>query len=79
MTLIYKIRDKKTGLYSGGGSWVHWTKNGKSWGNIGHVKAHLKQVDYYRRGTVYANAELVVFEIKETSSSPLPCPVCKKV
>ena len=65
---IYKIRDKATGLFSRGGSYGHgvWSKTGKSWGNIGHIKNHLNQ--YMRRGAKasdypYDNAEIIEIEL----------------
>jgi hypothetical protein len=62
---IYKIRNKETGLFSKGGSCGYniWTKDGKSWSNIGHLKSHLNHyVDY--RGNKdkyypYENAEII--------------------
>lgn len=44
MNRIYKIMNKNTGKFSKGGSDGGdkiWTKNGKSWGNLGHVRSHL--------------------------------------
>lgn len=40
---IHKIKHAKTGLYSTGGNYPRWTKVGKIWKNIGHVKTHLRQ------------------------------------
>jgi hypothetical protein len=42
---VYKIRNKETGLFSKGGSYSKdiWTKEGKSWSNIWHLKNHLNQ------------------------------------
>lgn len=65
---IYKIRDKSTGLFSKGGTSTYsiWSKDGKSWSNIGHVKNHLNQ--FIRSGSVshdypYDNAEIVEVEV----------------
>ncbi len=38
---FYKIKDTKTGLYSTGGVNPKFTKKGKVWNNIGHVKSHI--------------------------------------
>lgn len=67
---VYKIRNKETGLFSKGGNYGQdiWTKEVKSWSNIGHVKNHLNLfVDW--KGNIssdypYKNAELVEVEIK---------------
>lgn len=61
---VYKIRDEN-GLYSTGGMEPDFTKGGKTWSNIGHVKNHLRQFIDSRRLEVYANAEIVVVEYTE--------------
>lgn len=38
----YKIRDKRTGLFSGAGSLSKFTKNGKVWKGMGPLKNHLR-------------------------------------
>jgi hypothetical protein len=38
---VYKIRQKSTGLYSSGGTRPTFTKKGKIWRNLGHLKNHL--------------------------------------
>ena len=46
---LFKIRHKKTGLFSTGGSYVHldgvrgWNAKGKVWVGLGPVKNHLAQ------------------------------------
>lgn len=40
----FKIRDLATGLFSTGGSMPRWSKRGKVWSNIGHIKLHLQQL-----------------------------------
>ncbi len=40
---VYKIMDKDTGLYSTGGIDPKWTKQGKTWNGMNHVKNHLRQ------------------------------------
>ncbi len=62
---VYKIRDKTTGLFSRGGSRSYnlWTKEGKSWTNIGHVKNHMSQFIRSQSEKVkdypYENAEIL--------------------
>ncbi|MEK3917198.1 hypothetical protein [Paenibacillus sp. FSL H7-0331] len=58
---VYKIRNKETGLFSKGGTDNIWTKEGKSWSNIGHLKHHLNQLAkyYLKDKNPYINAEIV--------------------
>lgn len=60
---VFRIRDKN-GLYSTGGQSPNFTKGGKTWSNIGHVKSHLRQFDG-RFLEVYAEAEIVCVEYTE--------------
>lgn len=39
---LYKILDKETGLYSKGGCFPSWSKYGKTWNALGHIKNHLR-------------------------------------
>jgi hypothetical protein len=63
---IFKIRDTATGLFSTGGHYPRWSKKGKTWTNIGHVKNHInnltrvviKNVDHW---------EVVEYELVETA------------
>ncbi|MGF2049670.1 hypothetical protein ACQUET_13355, partial [Lactococcus lactis] len=32
---VYKIRHRKTGKYSSGTRWPHWSDNGKEWKTLG--------------------------------------------
>lgn len=67
MSKVYKIRDKKTGLFSRGGTRVSylWSKQGKAWSNIGHIKNHL--IQFYSHSVAkenpYANAEIIEIDI----------------
>lgn len=65
---IYKIRHKLTGLFSTGGSNPFWTKKGKTWSSIGHVKSHISGVvDYgYRDKSDMVNWEIIEIEVSET-------------
>ena len=65
---IYKIRNKETGQFSRGGTWALgiWSKDGKSWSNIGHLKNHLSfwiNNGKKSKNYPYANAEIVEIEI----------------
>ncbi|WP_049739156.1 hypothetical protein [Brevibacillus reuszeri] len=67
---VYKIKHKETGLFSRGGTDPRnlWTKEGKSWSNIGHLKNHLNQyIGMNQRSLLknnsYENAEIVKVEV----------------
>lgn len=51
----YKIRNS-VGLYSTGGSEPTFSKNGKTWSNIGHLRNHLNLINDY---SYYKDCELV--------------------
>lgn len=50
---VYKIRNKKTGLYSNGRSYVSWSKDGKEWKTLAPVSNHLAS---YTKNGKYGNA-----------------------
>lgn len=67
MTKVFKIMNKDTGQFSKGGSGGTdniWTKHGKSWGNIGHVKAHLNTYMYGGRNERYPYDNAVIIEVE---------------
>lgn len=73
---VYRIRDEN-GLYSTGGTNPDFTKGGKTWNNIGHLKNHLRQ--FFDAGgwkrvqpELYANAEIVEIEIIESEAKKIP-------
>ncbi len=41
---VYKIRRKTDGLYSTGGVYPKFTKIGKVWSSLGHLKSHMRQL-----------------------------------
>ena len=64
--IVYKIRRKSDGLFSGGGtSWVNFSKKGKIWKQQNHLTSHLNQIDRDTRQK-YEECEIVCFEIVET-------------
>ena len=70
----YKIRRRIDGKYSNGGSYPHFTKNGKTWSSVKHLNSHLRlsvRQGYYRRSNidVYAGQPLANFEIVEVAVS----------
>lgn len=73
---MWKIRHKVTGLYSTGGTCPGWTKKGKVWRMLGHLKNHLAQVQDYSgyRGyntTDFQNWEIVELIITEVGTQPV--------
>lgn len=65
---IFKIRDAQTGLFSMGGMFPRWTKKGKSWSNIGHVKTHIKNLSRHLIKNI-DHWEVVEYELVETTVS----------
>lgn len=70
----YKIRDKKTKMYSmggqSGGRWM-WTKKGKTWNQLNHIQSHMTQLSGSTNSKGipedYENSELVELgEVKST-------------
>jgi hypothetical protein len=64
----FKIRDKKTGLYSSGGYTPSWSESGKTWDKLSEIRAHLKMLE---RGSRYcpsmkvpASWEIVEFRLE---------------
>lgn len=57
--VIYKIRRKSDGLFAVAGA--HFTKNGKSWNHLAHLRTHLNQnLSTYKKGEGY---EIVVYQL----------------
>jgi hypothetical protein len=71
----YKIRHKKTGMYSKGGMDANsfgrggaWNKSGKVWDTIGKLRSHLTS---HLRVTDMSEWEVVVIETKITDVKPV--------
>lgn len=63
---FYKIRDTETGLYSTGGVWPNWSKLGRTFNSIGHVRQHLSSYNSgSRMRETYKNAEIIELETIE--------------
>lgn len=60
-SIHFKIRRKRDGMYSGGGSWPRWSKTGKIWKNRGGLANHLNLV---RKGE-YVDCEVVMVKVIE--------------
>ncbi len=50
MTPVYKIRDC-SGKFSTGGRWPRFTRLGKCWNTLGHIRAHVRQTYSKHRET----------------------------
>lgn len=68
MKVVYKIREKESGLYSNGGMHPNWSKKGKIWNTRGAVSNHLRIASSH----YYKNAEIVEFFISETEDVSYP-------
>ena len=68
---LYKIRHKETGLFSTGGVRPSYSKIGKTWNSMTHVKSHLKQYDtmIHQYPDYIKNTEIVTYELKEVNTS----------
>lgn len=63
---LYRIRRKEDGLFSTGGGNVYFTKQGKLWTNIGHIKSHLRAgMKNGKPMSVYKDCEIVEYELTE--------------
>jgi hypothetical protein len=51
VSVVFKVRDRATGLFASGGSFPHWSSVGKAWPNVGTLKRWLSTVDVYNAGT----------------------------
>jgi hypothetical protein len=59
----YKIRSKKTGLYSTAGYIIKWNKTGKIWNQLNHATTHLN----HKAPEYNEDIEIVEFELLESS------------
>jgi hypothetical protein len=73
--VFYKIRHKKTGLYSKGGAYVNaegtnsfWTKTGKTWDSIGKLRSHItSHMNKYYGSTDMSDWEVIEFKCVPTA------------
>ena len=68
---MFKIRDRKTGLFSRGGCWPKWSKRGKVWSCVGHVTSSLLNYTAITRIPL-EQLEVVEYEVIEKSTTPAP-------
>lgn len=65
---IYRIRNRETGLFSTGGKHPTWSKNGKIWKTLGHVKSHMSQVSHLFIEEYISQSEVIEYEVIEKKS-----------
>ena len=78
-TTFYKIRHKKTGLFSKGGESVtangigmYWNKSGKTWDTLGKLRAHItSHLNKYSGATDMSDWEVVEFKCVPTIVKPI--------
>lgn len=83
MSVVYKIRRTTDGLFSKGGNRPQFSKNGKVWNTMGHLKSHLTGVQdcgaygvrekekRERLAAVYADCEIVEYERVEAETQTI--------
>lgn len=74
--VLFKIRKKGTDLYSSGGGSPRWTRKGKAWTSLGHVKNHLATACHRNWGAVggiytAGDVEVVEFVVQEKTATDL--------
>ena len=67
---FYKIRNRKTGLFSRGGMSPRFDKKGKVWKKPGHITSHLNQLS--PKSAIYADCDRVTFEVTVVETEALP-------
>ena len=65
LSKVYRIQDISTGLFSTGGAYPSFNKNGKIWLSLGNVKKHLQLTSYDN------NVELVEYSLTIEERTPL--------
>ena len=71
--IIYKIQSKQTGLYSTGGVSPSFSKTGKVWKNIGHLRNHINVLDPHgKRKYREHQVEIVELQLTEVCVSSTP-------
>ena len=57
--IFYKIKRRSDDLFSNGGSYPKFTKKGKIWRTLGHLRSHLNSVGIRRGFQIYEDCEIV--------------------
>lgn len=67
--ILFLIRNKTTGLYSTGGNYPSWKKNGKVWTSRGALSGHFAICA--RARAFYADAEILMVNVNDHASEAL--------
>lgn len=59
--VVYKIRRRSDGLFSKGGGYPRFSKGGKIWNSIGHLKRHLSNMGMQNFDRYYSDCEIVEY------------------
>lgn len=70
MTTFYKIRNKRTGLFSKGGNTPLWNKTGKTWQTLGLLRSHITLALEYPHNKLN-EWEVIPLEVVEQAPLPL--------
>lgn len=76
----YKIRNKRTDLFSTGGAVPHWNKRGKTWRSLRALNQHLALTcrsghygtGYGATGIVWGDLEVLCYELKIVPDKCMP-------
>jgi hypothetical protein len=60
---MFKIKNTETGLFSSGGTWPSWSKEGKTWSKRGHVTSHLSQLSEREKKPWYTDCVVEEYEM----------------
>lgn len=66
--VIYKIQNQKTGEFA---TAQDWSKQGKSWNHMAHVRRHLSDTCRNHGINKYQNSEIVTYAMIEISRTPM--------
>ena len=69
--VIYKIRNKVTGLWSKGGSYPRWGNPGKTWLTIGQLRTHITSVINSGYSVNFSEWEVISYQVTELDSKPI--------
>ena len=69
---VYRLRDRRPGLFSTGGYRPGWSKKGKVWNGLGPVRAHITMNRYYEDPEWIGHVEIVEYRLEEAEVKTHP-------